>query len=189
MRIYKFRILLEDNDQFFREIDIAPNQTFEEFHKVIATSAGFDLSEMASFYICDSNWKKQQELSLCDLGSNEEEEPEYDDVRQIKKKVLPVSMMCNTKLKDTINDPHQRILYIYDFLKMHTFLIELFKIVEADEKVKYPVVVKSTGLIAKPPVPISDEEADAEDEITDEIEDDDEPSTEELLDGLYDDKL
>lgn len=187
MRIYKFRILLEDNDQFFREIDIAPHQTFEEFHRVLATSAGFDLSEMASFYICDSNWKKQQELSLCDLNINEDADPDDDDDRRIKKKVMPVAMMCNTKLKDAINDPHQRILYIYDFLKMHTFFIELFKIVEADEKLKYPLVVKSTGMIAKPPAPISDEEMFVDEDESEELPNDEEPSAEELFDGLYDD--
>lgn len=189
MHIYKFRILLEDNDQFFREIDIKANQTFEEFHRAIAESAGFDLTEMASFYVCDSKWNKQQELSLCDLSGAGEELPDDEDEMTNKKPVMPVAMMCETKMKDAIIDPHQRIIYVYDFLKMHTFFIELFKIKEAQEGVKYPLVVKSTGNIAKPPVPITDEEADEEADEADDFSEEEDESAQEggMFDGLYDD--
>jgi len=189
MHIYRFRILLEDNDQFFREIDIRANQTFEEFHKAIAESADFDLSEMASFYLCDSKWNKQQELSLCDLEIQEEELNDEDEDGTFKKRTMPVAMMCNTKMKDVIIDPHQRMIYIYDFLKMHTFFIELFKIRESEEGVTYPRVVKSTGFIAKPPTPIGPgEEDDDDDDEINALGAGDEPSSEEgMFDSLYDD--
>ena len=190
MHIYRFRILLDDNDQFFREIDIRANQTFEEFHKAIGRSADFSLTEMASFYLCDSKWNKQQELTLCDLEIQEEDLNEEDDEGIFKKKTIPVAMMCNTKMKDVIIDPHQRIIYIYDFLRMHTFFIELFKIRAAEEGVKYPLVVKSTGFIAKPPMPLAPGEEDDEyenEEIT-ALGSADEPSSEEgMFDSLYDD--
>ena len=187
MHIYKFRILLEDNEQFFREIDVKANQTFEIFHKTLAESAGFDLSEMASFYICDSKWNKQMELCLCDMGTPGEDPDEDDDPKAKKKTSIPVRTMCDTKLKDVIIDPHQHIIYVYDFLKMHTFFIELFKIKEADEKVTYPLIVKSTGIIAKPAAPILDDDEDTEDEFGDAIADeDDEPGDEIMFDGMYD---
>ncbi len=187
MHIYKFRILLEDNEQFFREIDVKANQTFEVFHQTLAASAGFDLSEMSSFYICDSKWNKQLELCLCDMSAAGEDPLEEEDDLGKKKPALPVRTMCDTRLKDVIIDPHQHIIYVYDFLKMYTFYIELFKIKEADEKVQYPLIVKSTGAIAKPPTPITDddEEDDASADI-DDFNDDDGPSEDSMFEGSYD---
>lgn len=185
MHTYKFRVLLDDNDQFFREIDVMANQTFEVFHQALGLSAGFDLSEMASFYICDSKWNKQLELCLCDMTSPEEEAFDDDDDEDGKKKPsLPVRTMCDTRLKDVIIDPHQHIIYVYDFLKMYTFYIELFKIREADEKATYPLIVKSTGMISKPPAPIADDEL--EEDSAGEIDDEDIPSEDGLFEGMYD---
>ncbi len=191
MHIYKFRILLEDNEQFFREIDIKSNQTFEDFHEVMVTTCGFDNSEMSSFYICDSKWNKLQEICLCDMSAEEEEvdrdadDDEEDGKKPQKKKILT---MCKTRLADVINDPHQRIIYVYDFLKMHTFYIELYKIREAEKGIQYPAVVKSTGTVAQlpPPMPGDDEDLGDEPEGLDDA-DDEQLGGEEMLDGLYDD--
>jgi hypothetical protein len=191
MHIYKFRILLEDNEQFFREIDIKATQTYEDFHKVLNSSAGFDGTELSSFYICDSKWNKLQEISICDLTDEEAEEKtkDFDDDEKPAKEKKAILTMCDTKLRDTINDPHQRIIYVYDFLKMHTFYIELYKIKEAEKGLNYPAIIKSQGEIHKPPTHIADGEEDLPDDIALDDEDDEPAPGEESLDGLYDDTL
>jgi len=197
MHIYRFRVLIEDNEQFFREIDVKANQTFEDFHNVLVTSAGFDNNEMASFYICDSKWNKQQEICLCDMTMPEEEDNfedgDEDEVRA-KKKPVPITCMSDTYLKDIIVDPHQRIIYVYDFLKLHTFYIELYKILTAEQGKKYPLVVKSVGKIIKTPDPtaiIDDKDADEDaTELLDfsELLGSDVGETEDqLFEGFYDD--
>ena len=191
MHIYKFRILLEDNEQFFREIDIKATQTFEDFHQVMIRAAGFDGAEMSSFYICDSKWNKQQEISICDLTDEEEDQEtkmDHEDDRPTNAKSA-ILTMCDTKLRDVINDPHQRIIYVYDFLKMHTFYIELYKIKETEKGVTYPKIVKSQGEIHKPPAHIADDEEDLPEDIDMEEEDEEPTPGEEPLDGLYDDTL
>ena len=146
MHIYKFRIISEENDSFFREIDIKPSSTFAEFHKAILDCVGFEDEEMASFYVCDGQWNKGQEISLCDLNINEDEDDDEDVYPPKKtKKTLPPLVMADVRLKDIIIDPHQRFIYVYDFLNMWTFYIELFKIVPATANVKYPVCTKCTG--------------------------------------------
>ena len=49
-----------------------------------------------------------------------------------------------------VNDPHQKIVYVYDFLEMWTMHLELVGI-EMKEKagVKYPICSKSVGLAPK----------------------------------------
>jgi hypothetical protein len=194
MHIYRFRVLIEDNDQFFREIDVKANQTFEDFHNALVTSAGFDNNEMASFYICDSKWNKQQEICLCDMSIPEEDnfgDDEEDEV-QAKKKRVPIMCMAETYLKDIIIDPHQRIIYVYDFLKLHTFYIELYKILPAEHGKKYPSVGKSVGKIIKAPDPnavIDDKDVDEDEtelldlgELSDVVEPEDQ-----IFEGFYDD--
>jgi hypothetical protein len=201
MHIYRFRILLEENDQFFREIDVKANQTFEDFHNTLVATAGFDNKEMASFYICDSKWNKQEEICLCDMVLSEEEdnpsfEEEDDEDAKVtsKKQRIPIKCMSDTRLKDMIIDPHQRMIYVYDFLRMYTFYIELYKVLSAENGKQYPHVGKSVGKIIHAPSAAAIGEIDDEEEegITANLTDDlgianDLAAEDQLFEGFYDD--
>ena len=50
--------------------------------------------------------------------------------------------MKDVKMRQIINDPHQKILYVFDFMKMITLNIELSKIVDADMTEKYPLIIQ-----------------------------------------------
>lgn len=140
MLVYKFKILLEDNDNFLREIEIKPSQTFEDFYNSIIDCVRIEPGEMASFFICDSKWRKQQEITLYKMDDD-------DDINdQSHPKIL---VMGETTLKECIDNPNERLIFIYDFLKMHTFYIELFKIYDCDEKVDFPRCLKRIGDIPK----------------------------------------
>lgn len=143
MHVYKFKVALEDQDNFYREIEIKANQTFEELHKTLIECGDFDGTELASFFLCDSQWKKMQEVTLFDMNIDEEDD---DAKAEAKPKLLT---MENAKLSNVINDPHQKIMYVYDYLEMWTFFLELYKISEADEKLKYPRIVRASGKIIK----------------------------------------
>ncbi len=166
MHVYRFRIIAEDHENFVREIEIKPAHTFEDFHQAILNSINVEKGEMASFYICDSRWHKLLEIGLLDMNSVEDEEEDEEN------KEPPMKLMAETTLKECINDPNQRIMYIYDFFKMHTFYIELHEIMDSDAKKKYPCCVKAVGDIQKPPSLIRKKEAEleADDDIDDETE-------------------
>lgn len=199
MHIYRFRILLEENDQFFREIDVKANQTFEDFHDALVAAAGFDNKEMASFYICDSKWNKQQEICLCKMELPEDEmrknsmDQEDDDEKEMAKKIrMPIKCMSETRLKDLIIDPHQRMIYVYDFLRMYTFYIELYKILSTETGKQYPHVVKSVGKIVHAPSAAIGEADDEDDSIlpvsmADELGLQNAEPEDQLFEGFYDD--
>ena len=63
--IYKIRIILDANEDIFRDIEIEAHNSLEEFHNAIAQSFGFMGNEMASFYTCDDEWKQDM---LRDIG-------------------------------------------------------------------------------------------------------------------------
>lgn len=127
MAVYKFRVTFEDYDDIYRDIEVKPTQTFEELHKTIQDSIGFDGSHEASFFMSDDMWKKGQEITLMSDS-----------------KKLP--LMKKARLCDYIIDPHQKIYYIYDFNTVWAFYIELIRILpNEDSNAAYPRCIKKVG--------------------------------------------
>jgi hypothetical protein len=144
MHVYKFRILSEEQNDFVRDIEISSVQRFEDFHNIILQTTGLDGKELASFHITNGKWIKLKEITLIDMMEEQNEfEEEYEDEDS---SVFPETLvMKDCKLKDFIDDPHQRMIYEYDFLNLKTFFIELIQISQAKSKVNYPVCVRSVG--------------------------------------------
>lgn len=187
MHTYKFRMILEIQDDFVRDYEIRSNQSFLELYNIIRQTVTFRGNELASFFICDSKWRKKKEITLLDMrdervadSMNDDEEDEFR--KPVKK--LPTFIMENAKIKDFIEDPAQRILLEYDFMNPTVFFIELFKIFDAKEDAVYPKCVKQEGELILPyhvsdqsiPLPDDDDELLSEfdeDEESHEIIDDD----------------
>ncbi|HPK05813.1 MAG TPA: hypothetical protein PK908_07960 [Bacteroidales bacterium] len=150
MHAYRFRILNEDQDNFVRDIDILANQTFQDFHQAFIDMFNLKNDELASFYICDSRWIRLKELTLIDMRHDEIEETDDEDSKDMKTHI-PVSVMKDVKIKDAIDDPHQRLIYEYDFLNSFVFYIELIKIIKSEEGKTYPLVVRSVGDFVRTP--------------------------------------
>ncbi|MCF8428006.1 MAG: plasmid pRiA4b ORF-3 family protein [Bacteroidia bacterium] len=133
--VYKFKVSFEDYEDISRVIEIKATQTFLDFHKAILDSIKFDDKQMASFYMSNDSWKKGQEITLEDMSEGDE-------------KRIPI--MANSKLNQFVADPHQKILYVYDFIECWAMNIELVSIQkEETPKTNYPVCIKSTGLAPK----------------------------------------
>lgn len=147
MQAYRFRLLFEEQEDFLRDIEIKPGQTFKDFHDIIIQSAEIEGNELASFFICDPRWNKQREITLIDMGVKLPETDFDEDDRKPVNVPLPVMIMEDVKIREVIDDPHQRILFEYNFLNPRTFFIELTKIVDADVKKQYPICVKKEGTL------------------------------------------
>jgi hypothetical protein len=129
--VYRFRVSFEDHDDVYRDIEIRSNQTFEDLHFIIQSAINFDAIKPASFIMSNDYWIKGQEISL---------HPKQDR----EGKTLPA--MSEAKLSEYIVDPHQKIIYVYDYDANWNLQIELIKLLPAaDEKRNYPVCVKSNG--------------------------------------------
>jgi hypothetical protein len=154
MHVYRFRLLYEDQEDFLRDFDILSSQTFADFHNVIKQSVELPGNELASFFVCDRNWRKKKEITLINMQNGEPvDEVDDDDRRSPKRDRIPISEMDKVRIREVIDDPHQRILYEYDFLNPRTFFIELTRILEAGNKDQYPMCAKSEGkLIMAPPI-------------------------------------
>ena len=167
MHVYRFRLLYEDQEDFLRDFDILSSQTFADFHNTIKQSIELPGNELASFFVCDRNWRKKREITLINMNNEVAQEDDYEERRGPKPARIPIAQMDKVRIKDIIDDPHQRMLYEYDFLSPRVFFIELTRILEAGNKDQYPMCVKSTGklTINTPILPILETIDLEEDEI------------------------
>jgi len=145
MHVYRFRLLYEDQEDFLRDFDILSSQTFADFHNIIKQSIDLPGNELASFFVCDRNWRKKREITLIKMHNEAREEADYEERRGPKPARIPITEMDKIRVKDSIDDPHQRLLYEYDILNPKVFFIELTRILEAGIKDQYPLCVKSIG--------------------------------------------
>jgi hypothetical protein len=67
MHTYKFRMIVEDQDDFVRDYEIRSNQTFSQLYNIIRQTVTLKGNELASFFICDSKWRKKKEITLLDM--------------------------------------------------------------------------------------------------------------------------
>jgi hypothetical protein len=111
----KFRVLLDSdkNEEVFRDVLISDASDFETFYHAIMKSFDFKGDQMASFYVSNEDWDKGHEISLLDMS--------YDDDSIDS----PATVMKNAIIKDFLDEPDQRFILVYDFMKMWIFLIEL----------------------------------------------------------------
>lgn len=111
--VYRFTIISDEADDFMREIKIDSEATFFELHEAILKAASYKNDQMTSFFLCDDDWEKEQEITLEDMGSSSEEDS---------------YIMRETKLSDLIEDEKQKLLYVFDPLAERVFFIELSEI-------------------------------------------------------------
>lgn len=111
----KFRVLLdtEKDEEIFRDILISDTDNFESFYKAIISSFRFQGLEMASFYVSNDSWDKGHEINLMDMTYGD------DDMDAIP------NIMKDAIMKDFLEEPDQKFILVYDFMRMWIFLIEL----------------------------------------------------------------
>jgi len=126
--VYRFRVILDAEEDVFRDIEILQEDTLEDLHNTILQSFGFDGAEIASFYLSDQKWEQGEEFSQFDMGGE-------------------VRLMNETSLESILNEENRNIIYVYDFLKMWTFLIELAQVGKIEDGRDYPNLMYVHGQI------------------------------------------
>lgn len=131
MNIFKFRIVLDTEEDIFRDIEISTESSFEELHRAILSAFSFEGKEMASFYLSNDNWDKGKEISLLETASPEEGGAE--------------GTMSGVRLRDLLKAPGDKLVYVYDFLRMWCFYTELIELKKALPGQVYPNITHAFG--------------------------------------------
>lgn len=166
--IYRFRVVLDVLDDVFRDIEVRENSNLEDFHNAITQAFGFEGTEMASFYISDEQWNQGEEIVLFDMSEGSRS----------------VRVMQETILNDILSSKDTKLIYVYDFLSMWTFYVELAEIIEPTEGTDYPNLLFAHGVLPENP---PDKNFEAEkDDFQDDFDDD--PDFENLDDFDFDEQ-
>jgi len=150
MYYYKFKVFYDEVEDFVRDVDVLANTNFEDFHLFLYQCLGLQGNEFAAFSICDQKWNKQKEITLMDTSEEDEdfENPEYEEEDSFSTKSrLPKFVMKDAILKDFITDPHQHILYEYDFMDPKTFYIEFQKVAQTEKPDEFPRCTFQKGVL------------------------------------------
>jgi len=129
--VYRFRVILDADEDVFRDIEMLQESTLEDLHNTIVQSFGFDGAEMASFYVSDEEWNQGEEIHQFDMSGHD----------------TSIKLMNETSLDSILSEKQTKLIYVYDFLKMWTFLVELGQIAEIEEGRDYPNLMFVHGQI------------------------------------------
>ncbi len=124
--IYRFRIILDSKEDILRDIEIEADASLEDFHYAIAQAFGFGGSEMASFYTTNENWEQGEELPLLDMGEE-------------------TTSMASRPVESFFSADNHHLIYVYDFLALWTFYVELMEVGEKSSGTLYPNLIFAQG--------------------------------------------
>lgn len=134
MAFLKFRVYWEEDDAIYRDVVVKHTQNFNELNNIILKAFEFDQKHDATFFRSNDIWKRGREISKAVY------EKEY---------VAPPLLMEETTIGSEIIDTNQHFIYLYDFVKSWTFLIELIQVTknaDADMSLEYPMVSRTEGV-------------------------------------------
>ncbi len=123
--IFLFRIISDENPDFYRDLVAGGSDTFLDFHNTLQKDLGFDPTQLASFFICNKEWEKEQEITLIDMM----QEPGVTSY-----------IMDQVTLEEHIGELNQRMLYLFDFFSDRAFFIELIEMSDEDSPRPTPFI-------------------------------------------------
>ena len=127
--MYKIRIILDTKEDVIRTILTDSNINLETLHTTIAKAFGFKGLEMASFYRSDEEWNQGEEIPLFNMAEAGEE----------------ISMQTCI-LNETLTKENDKLIYVYDFLNMWTFYVDVIEI-SAEKRNDLPQTILNVGEI------------------------------------------
>jgi Plasmid pRiA4b ORF-3-like protein len=118
----------------YRDVLVKHTQNFADLHQIILRAFEFDQKHDATFFRSNDTWQRGREIS------KEVYAKEYK---------APPLLMEETLIGSEIIDTNQHFIYLYDFVKAWSFLIELIQVIknsDADMSLEYPLVTRTEGV-------------------------------------------
>ena len=133
MSVLRFRVMFEEDDTIFRDIEIKPSQTLSEFESVINSAYNLPATGTGNFFMSNDNWQKGKQIPG--------KAPTNDKQPKAKAKAITIPALLMF-----IDDPHQRFVYEYQGSQEFIFLVELMNVGNPEKgTVIYPVCIRSQG--------------------------------------------
>lgn len=136
--VFKFTVISDEKDDFIRIIEIDSEASFLDLHNAILDSVDFEKNLMTSFFLCNDDWEKEQEITLIEMESSSE----YDNL-----------VMEDTVLDELLTDEKQKMIFVFDMISDRAFFMELSEMIPGKD-LNEALCTTSTGT---PPIQIAEE--------------------------------
>ena len=150
---YSITIYLESKEDIIRKIEIDSQNSLLELHKLIVDSFKLHKNELASFYSTNNDLELLEEIPLFSFEENNKS-----------------SNMDDTTIENILNIKSNRLIYIYDYMLMWRFLVEL---TDNQGEIQKAVCIKSVGEIPEEAPEIIFDQSEKEESYDDSIDEED----------------
>lgn len=128
--LYRIKFISDEVDGFVREVKIDSDATFLDLNNIILQSCGYPDDQMTSFYICNEEWERGQQITREDMGVGDADEDIY--------------VMDEVRLSEFIEDEEQRLEFVFDPFADRCFFLDVKEIIPG-ESLKTPVILRAKG--------------------------------------------
>ncbi len=104
----------DEATNFAREIEIDSDSSFLQLRNAILDSVEYSKDDMDSFFLCDEDWQRQEEITLEDMGSSSDRD---------------IWIMEETPIGELVEDEGQKLVFVFDYLTERSFFMELKEII------------------------------------------------------------
>lgn len=108
--IYRFKLVSDEVSNFSREIEIDSESSFLQLRNAILESVGYSKDELDSFFLCDEDWQREEEVTLEDMGSSSDQD---------------IWIMESTPISELVEEEGQKLVFVFDYLTERSFFMEL----------------------------------------------------------------
>jgi len=140
--LYRIKFISDEVEGFLREVKIDSDATFLDLNKIILKSCGYADDQMTSFFLCDDEWERKQQITREDMGAGDVDEDIY--------------VMADVPLSDFIEDEGQKLEFVFDPFAERTFYLNVKELIPG-EHVAEPEIIRSQG---NPPIQLQEMELD-----------------------------
>lgn len=132
--VYRFKLVSDEVTNFSREIEIDSENTFLQLRNAILESVNYTKDELDSFFLCNDEWEREDEITLQDMGNSASDQDLW--------------LMENTPLSELIEDEGQKLTFVFDYLTERSFFMELKEMIPSRSLVE-PVCTFKLGKAPK----------------------------------------
>ena len=112
--VYRFKLVSDEVSNFAREIEIDSDSSFLQLRNAILDSVDYTKDDIDSFFLCDDDWQRQEEITLEDMGSSSD---------------CDIWLMEDTPVGELVEDEGQKLVFVFDYLTERSFFMELKEII------------------------------------------------------------
>ena len=128
--VYRFKMVSDEVSNFSREIEIDSENTFLQLRNAILESVNFTKDELDSFFLCNDDWEREDEITLEDMGTSASDQDLW--------------LMESTPISELVEDEGQKLSFVFDYMTERSFFLELKEMIPSRNLVE-PICTMKRG--------------------------------------------